>query len=362
MTEHGGDVWQVAAEEGISAVDLMDFSANVNPRGLPPRAMERLTQDASDRRLLGHYPDPSARRLCDALSGHLDVPREAIAIGPGAESLLGPTLRCLRARRLLVPVPAFAEYKRVCAQQDIEYAPFALDRAALFRVPVARFCDRIEAEGCDLVLLNNPHNPSGSLLDKPDVRRVLDAARSYRATMIVDEAFIDYTGETLAAEAAARPGLVALRSLTKFYGCPALRVGYAIADPEIIRGIATLLPTWPVTQLAIDALAEALADRDYADTSLAENTIERERLGAALCGLGLFVFPAAANYLLLELTPAMPLASELRSSLIARHRILIRNCDSYEGLTRGRYVRVAVRSAAENARLIHALAEELKIR
>jgi threonine-phosphate decarboxylase len=122
-----------------------------------------------------------------------------------------------------------------------------------------------------------------------------------------------------------------------------------------------LLPAWPVTQLAIDTLAEAVADREYAEASLRDNAVERERVANSLSGLGLVVFPSAANYLFLELHADMPAASDLRSRLIAKHRILIRNCDSYEGLAPGHYVRVAVRSGDENCRLIQALAEELRV-
>ena len=109
------------------------------------------------------------------------------------------------------------------------------------------------------------------------------------------------------------------------------------------------MPTWPVTQLALDALTEAVADSEYAEASLRENAAERRCLSESLAELGLVVFPSAANYLLLELANGMPAASELRMRLIREHQILIRNCDSYEGLTPGRYVRVAVRSAADNA-------------
>jgi len=362
MTVHGGDVWQVAGDLGIPARELLDFSANINPRGLPPLAMERLARDASDPRLLSLYPDPSARPLRNALSNHLAVAPEAIAIGPGAEALLAPILRCLSVRRVLVPVPAFSEYRRVCAQQAAEYVPFPLDRHTCFRVLVDDLCRRIEAERCDVVLLNNPHNPSGAMLEAHEVRRVMDAAASCGATLLLDEAFIDYAPHaSLAGEAALRPGLIVVRSLTKFYGCPALRVGYAVAHPETARAIASLLATWPVTQLALDALAEAVVDRDYAEASLRENVEERERLSASLGGLGLVVFPSAANYLLLELRAGMPAASELRARLASRHRILIRNCDSYEGFPPGRYVRVAVRSSAENGRLLQALADELRI-
>ena len=362
MTAHGGDVWQAATELGIPVSELLDFSANINPRGLPPRAMERLARDASDLHLLSLYPDPSALRLRQALSEQLALPAAAIAVGPGAEALLAPILRCLCARRLMVPVPAFSEYRRVCVQQEIEYVPFPLDRSECFRVPVDSLCRRLEAERCDVVLLNNPHNPSGALLDAHQVRRILDAARSSGATLVLDEAFVDYAPQaTLAGEAAAGPGLIVVRSLTKFYGCPALRVGYAVAHPETIRSIRSSLPAWPVTQLAMGALTEAVADREYAEASLRENAVERQQLSESLTGLGLVVFPSAANYLFLELETNMPAASELRLRLLRRHKILIRNCDSYEGLLPGRYVRVAVRSAAENSRLIEALAGELRL-
>jgi len=362
MTAHGGDVWQVAAELGIPASDLLDFSANINPRGLPPAARERLARDASDSQLLSFYPDPCARRLREALSDQLEITADSIAVGPGAESLLAPILGCLQPRRALVPIPAFSEYRRVCEQLQIEFTPFALERAELFRIPVDRLCQRIQSESPAVVLLNNPHNPSGAMLDGHEIERVFETAASSRAALLLDEAFIDYVPHaSLVREAAIRPGLIVLRSLTKFYGCPALRVGYAVAHPETIERIRSLLPTWPVTQLTIDALAQAVADREYAGSSIAKNAAERERLADSLIALGLFAFPSAANYLLLELRGEMPTAAELRSRLIARHRILIRNCDSYEGLAAGRYVRVAVRGPAENCRLIEALAEELRL-
>jgi threonine-phosphate decarboxylase len=210
---------------------------------------------------------------------------------------------------------------------------------------------RIESTGA--TLLNNPHNPTGALLEPDEVRRL--------APLVIDEAFIDYAPHaSMVREAAPHPSMTVIRSLTKFYGCPALRVGYAVANPETIQRIQALMPTWPVTQLALDALTEAIADREYEESSLRDNAVEREWLNGALSGLGLAVFPSAANYLFMELSPDVPASSELRARLIANHRILIRNCDSYEGLAQGRFIRVAVRSREDNCRLIRALTEELK--
>jgi threonine-phosphate decarboxylase len=356
---HGGDVWQVAEEFGIPAAEILDFSANINPRGLPWRAQERLAKDASDSRLLSYYPDSSARRLRKALSERLAVPAESIVVGAGAEALLNPILRCLQARRAVAPVPAFSEYRRVCEQQAIEFAPFVLERSEWFRIPMDRFCERIQAARSELVFLNNPHNPTGAILEAHEVRRVRETANASGATLLLDEAFIDYAPHaSLARDAAEERGLIVLRSLTKFYGCPALRVGYAITHPETIRRIESMSSTWPVTQLAIDALAEAVADREFGEVSLRENSEARGALAESLTALGMIVFPSAANYLLVELPASMPAASKLRADMIVKHRILIRNCDSYEGLMPGRYVRVAVRTPEENRRLFQAMAAE----
>lgn len=338
IAQHGGDVWRVAEEFGIPVEEILDFSANINPRGLPRRAMERLAQDASNARMLGAYPDPAAVRLREALSLRDGVPAESIVVGPGAEALLAPILRVLDAKRVVVQVPAFSEYRRVCNQLDIEYS---------------------QDDG-DVAILNNPHNPSGGLIPACEVRRAFQAVKARRGKMLVDEAFIDYVPyESIVKDAVRERGLIVLRSLTKFYGCPALRVGYAVGHAETIQRVRDLLPTWPVTQLAMDTLAEAVADHEFAAESIRENEIERERVTEALRGLGLRVSPSSANFLLVKLEDGMPSSSELRRRLIEKHRILIRNCDSYEGLEMGRYLRVAVRSGEENGILLKALQENV---
>lgn len=349
MTTHGGDVW----DHGIPASEILDFSANINPRGLPPAAQDRLLRDAANSQLLSYYPDPSARALRHALSNYIDCPPESIVTGPGAEALMSPIFRHLRSKRALIPIPAFSEYQRVCAQANVEFVRFPLHRRDCFQMSVSEYL--ANTGNCDLLLVNNPHNPTGGLIKAEQMRTIMDTGVS----LIVDEAFIDYAAEeSLVREAARRLGLIVIRSLTKFFGCPALRVGYAVAHPDTIRGIRELLPTWPVTQLAMDALAEAVLDHSYAKLSLEENTQNREWLGTKLCELGLKVFPSAANYLFIQLAENMPRASELRSRLMHGHKILIRNCDSYEGLEAGCYFRVAVRSRQDNMRLVEALKYE----
>jgi threonine-phosphate decarboxylase len=358
---HGGDVWSVAAEYVVPAEQLLDFSANVNPRGLPDGALRQLLSDAADSRLLMRYPDPCALQLRAALSGRLEVPVGAIVVGAGAEALLAATLRAFGARHCLVPIPAFSEYARTCAACGVTLHPVVLDPASNFQLNVEQFCRLLRSGQWDVAIVNNPHNPSGALLDAPALRRIVEAATHSATNLLLDEAFIDYEeNASLTRVAAETPGVIAIRSLTKFYGCPALRVGYAVGTPDAIIRIAGLIPTWPVTLLALNALQAAIPDEDYARATLEENAIERGRLSVGLSKLGALVFPSAANYLLFQLNAAWEPAARLRERLIREHRILVRNCDSYYGLETGRYLRVAVRSGDENARLLHALETVLK--
>lgn len=336
---HGGDVDRVAREAGIPAERLLDFSANVNPMGLPAAAAERLAREARDPRSVSHYPNPEALELRGLLSRRLDVPSECIAIGAGADSLIHAAVRALQPKRCLIPIPAFSEYERACLALGCE----------AITLPLA-------AEAGDLIVLNNPHNPTGACSSRAEMLDRLDAARANSCSVLADEAFIDYAPHAaITSEAATRPGVIAIRSLTKFFGCPGLRVGYAVAAPETAHRVTAQLPPWPVTTLALNALAEALRDVNYARETIERNQQARTRLAAALTSLGLHVFPSAANFLFLRIPDGFP-ALQVRDQLIREHAILVRECDSFAGIERGRFLRVAVRLENENARLIEALA------
>jgi len=350
---HGGDVERVARQSGIPPERLLDFSANVNPMGLPACAADRLARDARDPHLVSRYPDPEATEPRHLPSQKVGVPAECIVIGAGADSLIHAAVRTLKPQRCLIPVPAFSEYRRACQAYgcSILAIPLAM-HAAGFAIDcrVSRL-----AEPGDLLILNNPHNPTGACTKRAEMLGLIASARSSGASVLADEAFIDYAPEAaITGEAAGQPGLIAIRSLTKFFGCPGLRVGYGVATAEIAREFAAQLPAWPVTSLALNAIAEALRDAEYARQAPERNRSTRALLSGALGRLGCHVFPSGANFLLVRL-PDPFVAASARERLIREHGILVRECDSFEGLEKGRYLRVAVRQESENARLIQAL-------
>ena len=344
---HGGDVARAARESGTSADGILDFSANVNPLGLPAGAAERLARDARDPRTVSQYPDPAAQELRSLLSGKLGVAEESIVVGAGASALIQAAVHALAPRRCVIPVPAFSEYARAGRAYG----------CAIHTVPLHASETLREA---DLVVINNPHNPTGGCTSRREMLERVARARSSGAAVLVDEAFIDYApAEAITFDAALQSGVVAVRSLTKFWGCPGLRAGFAVAAPETAAVLAAQVPAWPVTTLALNALAEALRDCEYARVTLETNERERSRLSEALRRLGCEVSPSAANFLFVRL-PDGVCAVQVRDRLIREHAILVRECESFEGVEPGHYIRVAVRNEQENARLVEALERVLQ--
>jgi len=176
--------------------------------------------------------------------------------------------------------------------------------------------------------------------------------------MIVDEAFIDYTPEeSLSRRAATMPGLIVLRSLTKFFAMPGLRVAYAIACPEMRVSVESCVPAWPVGSIAAEASCMVLRDHASITATRETNALERCWLREQLQSLGLRVFAGAANYLLVKIDEGRD-GSELWRRLILEHRVVIRSCANFEGLDE-HYFRVAVRTRVDNQRLLDAFAAVL---
>ncbi len=359
---HGGDLAAIGRRYAIDPGSLLDFSANLNPLGPPPALLRTLETAARDVAELGRYPEADARSLRLALGAHLDVEPEAIVVANGAAALLGTALTALRARRCVVPTPAFSEDRHAVRTLGAAWYGVPLYGAKDFALEPDRVADAVKRHAADVCLITNPHNPSGSLASRDTMMDLVTVAGSMGVATIVDEAFIDYApASSITRASATTPRLITVRSLTKFYAVPALRVGYAVAAPDLARTMRTQLPSWPVTTLALRALAAALADLPYAALTLEENARARDTLATDLGELGLHAAPSAANFLFLTLPPGAPSAAEITQRLILDERIVVRDCSSYDGLGDGRHIRVAVRRPSENALLVRALSGALDL-
>jgi len=357
LYSHGGDVLGVAATFGIDPKRLLDFSANINPFGPSQSVLDAVREAAADVSALTQYPQPRAPHLTQKIAARFGIDPATIVIGHGSAGLLDAIVHALRPRTALMPVPAFSEYHRVCAATNCTIVPFVLESRNDFRLDINAFLTALATIRPDIVLLNNPHNPSGSLLSRADILTIVNAAASHGVLTIVDEAFIDYVPEDSTLDVAAQSNtLIVLRSFTKFYAFPGLRVGYAVSVPENIRRIEHTLPSWPVSSVALSAAEATLDDDVFERHTLKQNAIERTRMIEALSALGLRVTPSSANYLFVDCGALAKTARKLREKLIIRSSIIVRACDDYASLENTAYIRIAVRGSEDNDRLLAALA------
>ena len=346
---HGGGIHSAAAELQRPVAELLDFSASINPLGMPP-TVRAAAAAALDEAI--HYPEIHAESLVAALARHHHLDPRHFLPGNGSTPLFALFARTLRPRRALVVRPAFSEYQRVLEIAGTGIDVFDLAPEQDFTLDVTQLLHQITPT-TDLLLLANPGSPSGARIEATTILTLAHALRE-QALVAVDEAFIDFCPDaSLLAAVATAPNLYIFRSMTKFYAIPGLRIGY-LAGP--VNGISCLQKEsepWALSTVAIAAAKAALAATAYNEESLQLIPQLRAELANGLRHLGLHVYPSAANYLLLRL--AAPCADEIVASL-RQEGILLRSCSNFPPLN-AHYLRVAVRTAAENERLLAALAK-----
>jgi threonine-phosphate decarboxylase len=357
MTEtfnHGGTVFAQARALGIAPEELLDFSASINPLGPAPGVREAVCS-AFEKVL--HYPDRESFELRRALADVHRVGIDNLVVANGSTELIYLLPRLLPGAKGLIIAPAFSEYAQALNRAGWQTDHLLLSSGDGFALSLEKLAKRL-AEGFDLLFLCNPANPTGTLLPATMIEEILRLSRRAGTFLVLDEAFMDFCEDASAKGLIAESGGgIVLRSMTKFYAIPGLRLGYAVGHPDIIGRCVENLEPWSVNTPAQVAGVASLASDGYRERTIGYVSVEREALARGLAGLpGLTPFPSAANYLLVEMRNALT-AAELRNRLLEK-RILIRDCANFQGLD-GRFFRVAVRSGEENRRLLVALAEVL---
>lgn len=343
---HGSIGGAELGRRGLAPSDVIDFSASTNPLGPSPRVRAAL-QEVS----VGRYPDDGCHALRQALADRAGVPPDAIAVGNGSMELIWLlALAYLRpGDRVAIVGPTFGEYARaarIFGAEPVEIRARADDG---FRPPVDEVARTLSVLAPRLVFVCNPNNPTGALLDRPAIRRLL-ASRS-DALLVVDEAYLPFcTDAPDLVDQVAAGQLVLLRSLTKDLGLAGLRLGYVLAAPAIVDALERVRPPWNVNAAAQAAGLAALADHAHLERAREVVASARTYLVRELSRLGLKVYPPAANFVLVGVGDGR----RWRERLL-RRGLCVRDCASF-GLPD--CVRIGVRTGPECARLVEGIARE----
>jgi threonine-phosphate decarboxylase len=355
---HGGQLRQIAERYGISAKQLLDFSANINPAGPPPSVFAAIRHSLEDPAALSEYPDLEQVELKRTIAECAGIQPATIAAANGFAPLLTAALQSLKVERCLLAIPSFSEYRNALENAGVAVTPFRLLPDEDFRYEPDDLLKALTGNSCDAILLANPQNPSGAVCDAGEMRRLIEMAAELKVIVLLDEAFIDYCpSQSLTEWSAEKPNVIVFRSVTKFFSIPGLRVAYAVSESSNVNAMNRWIAPWPITSLASDAVCAALRDKVYAEESRAVNGRRRSWLEHELARLNISTYPSKTNFLLLRL-PAEIDVNLLWERMIVEEQIVLRSCTNFEGLAGG-HLRVAVRSEPENERLIRGLEQVL---
>lgn len=349
--EHGGNVY-AARRRQAGGKEPLDFSANINPLGLSAKVREAVWEALPQ---VVHYPDADAAAIKAAIGRRYGLDAEYAVPGNGAAELVYALCQMLRPPRVLVTAPTFSEYEKAALAAGAEVEHHYLRPDNDFRIDAAAYADRVPRDG--LVFLCNPNNPTGQLLARPDVAAIASAAAGRGALCLVDESFLDFLPDeenySVRTLLGSYKGLIILRSLTKFYAMPGLRLGFLWANPEVRALLVRGRDPWSVNTLAQAAGVAALADEPYRSASLQSLAPARRQFFDALSRLpGVRPFPSCANFLLVDVGGTGYSSGDLRGAMLAAG-VLIRDCSNFPGLSSD-YIRLAVRSPRENQVVVDA--------
>ncbi len=341
---HGALDYAELESLGLHPDDVLDFSVNSNAFGPSPLVRQAISDIPIDR-----YPDRESLALRRALAGRLRVPIDQILVGNGTAELIWLTAIAflVAGEDVLLIGPTFGEYERAARLMDCTIHHLLARQENGFVFLASDIADKLDSSAFRLVFLCNPNNPTGQVLP----RDILYAwAQKHPDTLfVVDEAYIAFVPGLESAISQKHRNILTLRSMTKDHSLAALRLGYAVADQEIIQALINVRPAWNVNAIAHAAGLATLLDEAHLGETLAQLQNEKPALIAGLHDLGYAPVPSATHYFLLPVDHG----ADFRRKLLARG-ILVRDCASF-GLPE--YVRIATRKPDENARLLQVIWE-----
>ncbi len=334
------------SKEARSAI--IDFSVNTNPIG-PSPAVKAALADVDVQR----YPDSEATILREELSGRLGISASNLVVGNGSVELIWLTCLAYLAKgdTVLILGPTFGEYETASRIMGAHVIFYVAREGDDYRPDLDEVGDTIGQVDAKLIFLCNPNNPTGCYLQKEEVERIISAAG--KSLVVIDEAYASLADSSWASEELIRhPNVLLLRSMTKDLALAGLRLGYALANDDVIDILRKVRPPWSANSFAQAAAIASLRDRDYLERSRLEIRTAKEYLVPRLKELGLTVIPSQANFLLMKVGDA----STFRGKLL-RKGFCLRDCSSF-GLKD--YVRIGIRTQTECRDLAKAIREVLE--
>lgn len=348
MNFHGGNIYDY---NNIK----FDFSSNINPLGVPDNYKKALCESIG---MFTKYPDIEYRELIMNIKRYLEIDEESnILLGNGAVELIHSIIANSGFDTLYSISPTFSEYKKAAQNSNIDYYDIPCYYENYSELDINTFLRKVKEKS--LVILCNPNNPTGYFINNQWIKYIAEKLYEKSCNLIIDEAFIEFTDDypqsSFISKLHEHPNVSIIRAVTKFFGMPGIRLGYAVTgDKKLWTRVRQNQQPWNINAAAIIAGCTVLEDMEYIDKSRNWIKAERAFLYGGLSNIKhLKVTPSKANFHLLKIEKEGINAYNLRD-LLVNESILIRIPKGFNSLTANHF-RLAVLDRKANLALLSAL-------
>lgn len=351
-TRHSFAVHNPVVHGGRYSIDnrdssIVDFSSNINPAGMPASVKSTLKKRLNK---IENYPDLHSNELMSSLKKYTGLSKTNLIVGNGAiEIIYNFCSAFLSKKRILISVPTFGEYEAAAKLADCKITFF---KTMNLSENLDSFISKIPTNGC--VFVCNPNNPTGTILSKKQLTKIILSAKRKSCLVFVDECFIELvpqSNQSILNLVKRYDNLFVLRSLTKSFALAGIRIGYAGSSKEIITILHNIKIPWSVNALAQEAGIIAIKNKSHLTNSKSVIKKESNFLKNKISDLQDFkCYPSSTNFILIKTKQD---STKIQKNLL-KHKVLVRDCKNFRGLN-NHYIRIAVKSRKDNLKLIQAL-------
>ena len=327
--------------------NILDFSSNVGPIGMPASVKSILKKRLAQ---ITSYPDLCSSTLSSDLKKFIGLPKSNLIVGNGAIEIIYNFCNAFLSKKsVLIPVPTFEEYETAAKLSDCKISFF---KTMNLSKNLDSFISQIPVNGC--IFICNPNNPTGTILSKIQLSKIISSAKQKSCIVFVDECFIELvpqSNQSVINLIKKYDNLFVLRSLTKSFGLAGIRIGYAVASKQFTEILQKLKIPWSVNVLAQEAGIIAIKNKSHLIKSKSIIKKESNFLKNEISNIqGFECHDSSTNFILIKTKQD---STKLQKKLL-KYKILIRDCKNFRGLN-NHYIRVAIKSHKDNLKLVRAL-------
>jgi threonine-phosphate decarboxylase len=338
---HGGNIYEMARALGGSPWEILDMRSNVSPLGMPPGLNVALEKRCRE---IISLPEVDSESLRVSFTTSMDLKANQVLAGNGTTEFIYTIPLALKVKHVLIVGPTYSDYADACLAYGIEPIFCLAREEADFQPSLDEISSRLA--GVDTVFICNPNNPTGQLIPGQSLKLIIEAHPGVR--FVVDESYLPFVPnwETESLYSVAAENVIVLQSFSKIFAVPGLRLGFLIATPDIINTLRPFKQPWSVNRLAQVAGSFLIAQKAFVREVAQFVRKERKAFLGYLEGVdSLHPLPSAVHFILFKLKGALRAPELFR--LMAEHKILIRDCSNFHGLS-NRFVRIALKTSEAN--------------